>query len=220
MLIVLTAGLTTGWADVIQTNVLLPPALGAYSLEGICVSALNRCTEDVTVSGFNITTTTEQSGNELVTVDANYSAGVFTDNGGLPGLFIGQLVLSGTVNFTFVGRDPGIDPLGTFTTELTAFDFTGILNGQSFEVKQNPGSASIGSTTILEATFVPPIEYNVSSSLEVFGEYSVNGSPFTAAPGQTTTLTTVPEPISGLLEGSMMIVALWTLSRRSRVSRS
>jgi hypothetical protein len=86
----------------------------------------------------------EQSGNEVVTVDASYSADVFTDNDGVPGTFIGVLSLSGTAAFTYVGRDPSVNPLGTFVTELKAFDFTGMLNGNSFEVKQNPGSASMG----------------------------------------------------------------------------
>jgi hypothetical protein len=67
------------------------------------------------------------------------------------------------------GRDPSVNPLGTFVTELTGFDFTGVLNGNSFEVTENSGSPSTGSTTINEATMVPPIEYSVTSSLDILG---------------------------------------------------
>jgi hypothetical protein len=213
----LTTGLATGWASVIQSTVVLPPASGAYALEGVCLSALNRCTGNAMVSGFNTITDTEQNGNELVVVDAVYSADVFTDSNGLPGTFVGQLSLSGTADFTYVGRDPSVNPLGIFTTALTGFEFTGMLNGNSFEVTQNPASVSIGSTTILEATLVPPIEYSVGSSLDIFGQYSFNGSPFMTAPEQMTTLTAVPEPGSGALAGSILVGFLRIAWRRHRI---
>lgn len=224
-LITLTIGLSAAWGSVIQSTILLPPALGAYTLSGTCATALNKCTDSVILSGFHVISSSVQGGNELVTVDANYSAGVFTDNGGVPGTFIGQLFLSGTADFTYVGRDPDVNPLGTFATELTSFDFTGTLNGNSFEVKQNPGSPSTGTTTILEATFVPPIEYSVTSSLDVFGEFSFNGSPFMTAPGQMTTLSAVPEPGPGALAGFSLVIAsgiakLLRIRNRRRLSRS
>jgi hypothetical protein len=160
------------------------------------------------LSNFSRLTDMEQSGNEVVTVNAVYSANVFTDSGGLPGTFIGQLFLSGTATFIYMGRDTSVNPLGTYVTELSGFDFKGMLNGNSFEVKQDPVNSSMGSTTILEATFVPPIEFSVSSSLEVFGDYSFNGGPFTAAPGQVATLTAIPEPGSGALVGGTLLVVL------------
>jgi hypothetical protein len=78
-------------------------------------------------------------------------------------------------------------------TELTDFDFKGMLNGNTFEVKRDPGTPSTGTTTIQEATF-SPVTYDVSSSLQISGEYSFNGSPFVIAPQRTTSLDTVPEP--------------------------
>jgi hypothetical protein len=62
----LTTGLTIGWADVIQATVVLPPLVGAYPMGGGCVSALNRCTENAIVAGFNIVTSTLMNGDELV----------------------------------------------------------------------------------------------------------------------------------------------------------
>ncbi len=150
----LFAGLTIGRADVIQPTVVLPPAAGQYSLGTLCVDALSRCTVNPTVSGFNMMTRAEVGGNEVVSLAALYTASVFTDDNDSPGTFVGVLSLLGTAQFTFVGRDPSVNPLGTFTTLLTDFDFKGVLNGNTFEVKQDPGKASTGSTTILETTFL------------------------------------------------------------------
>ena len=174
------ASLALTQAAVIQSTVVLPPASGELTLGGVCVSALSRCTQDATVSGFNILTRTIQNGNEVVLVNAIYSADVFMENGGLPSDFLGHLSLSGSARFTFVGRDPSVNPLGAFVTEITDFVFQGTLNGNTFEVKQDPAKKSVGLTTILPATSVPPILYSVSGSLELFAEYSFNGSPFTA----------------------------------------
>jgi len=162
-------------------------------------------------------THTQENGNELVAVGATYSADIFMNSGGVPGTFLGHLSLSGTAQFTYVGRDPSVNPLGIFATDLTDFDFKGMLNGNTFEVRQDPGKASTGSTTILETTFVPPIKYTVSSSLEIFAEYSFNGSPFVAAPERMTTLNTVPEPGPGALTGSILVGVLGIASRRRRI---
>jgi hypothetical protein len=216
----LTAGLAIGRASLVQPTVVLPPAAGAYTLAGTCISALDKCADNVVVSDFSTISDIQQNGNELVTVNAGYSANVFTDNGGVPGTLIGQLSLSGTAEFTFVGRNPSVNPLGTFPTELTGFDFTGTLNGNSFEVKENPGSSSTGTTTILEATFTPPIEYSVTSSLNVFGEFSFNGGPFMTAPGQTTTLIPTPEPGADALAAPILAVVLGIASRLPRIRRA
>jgi hypothetical protein len=162
-------------------------------------------------------THTQENGNELVAVGATYSADIFMNSGGVPGTFLGHLSLSGTAQFTYVGRDPSVNPLGIFATDLTDFDFKGMLNGNTFEVRQDPGKASTGSTTILETTFVPPIKYTVSSSLEIFAEYSFNGSLFVAAPERMTTLNTVPEPGPGALTGSILVGVLGIASRRRRI---
>jgi hypothetical protein len=171
------------------------------------------------VSGFNVISRTVENGNELVVVSANYSADIFTSNGGLPGDFLGHLSLNGTAHFTYFGRDPGINPLGTFATQLTDFGFQGILNGNTFEVKQDPAKISTGSTTILEIKSAPPVSYAVSGSLEIFTLYSFNGSPFMTAPSRTADLNPepVPEPGSGILAGSVLVGALAVTSRRRRI---
>ena len=114
-----------------------------------------------------------------------------------------------------MGRDPSINPLGTFTTELTDFHFTGTLNGNTFEVKRDPASTSGGSTTILPFTLIPSITYEVTGSLDIFALYSFNGGPFMTAPPRTTVLTPIPEPMSGLLAGPVLL-GLAAIRRRRR----
>jgi len=204
-------------ADVIQSTVILPPVLGAYTLGGVCVSALGRCTENAVVSGFNIVTRTVQNGNEVVSTTATYSADIFTDVGGLPGAILGHLILPGTAKFTYLGRDPSVNPLGTFATKLTDFVFEGMLNGNTFAVKQDPANMSTGETTILPATLVLPVTYAVSGSLEISALFSFNGGPFMTAPPRTADLTplvAVPEPGFGGLLGSALVGVLGVVFRR------
>lgn len=210
--VMVLTSLTISQAAVIQPTVELPPVSGAYTLGGVCLSALGRCTQNAMVSGFEILTRTVENGNELVVVGANYSADIFADSGGLPGAFLGHLSLSGTAHFTYLGRDPSVNPLGTFTTELTDFAFQGMLNANTFEVKQDPGRTSTGSTTILQAT-IEPVTYSVSGSLEIFALYSFNASPFMTAPPRTASLNPIPEPGSGVL---VMLVGMIGIASRCR----
>jgi hypothetical protein len=208
-------------ADVIQSTVVLPPASGAYVLAGLCVDALDRCTQNAMVSGFAVVTRTVDAGDELVIANAIYSADIFTESGGLPDMFIGRLTIPGTVHFTYFGRDPSVNPLGTFTTEVTDFTFQGLFNGNTFEVVGNPGEISMGLTTILPVSAVPPITYVVSGSLEIFALFSVNGSPFMPAPPRTARLdeapAPIPEPQLGLLAGAILVGFIGIRSRRRRV---
>jgi hypothetical protein len=206
--------LTVARADVIQPTVVLPPASGAYVLGGVCVSNLDRCTQNATVSGFNVISRTVAGGDELVAVTANYSADIFDNDGGLPGAFLGHLSMPGTAQFKYLGRDPSVNPLGTFTTELLTFTFQGMLNGNTFQVEQDPGKPSTGSTTIFQNTFVPPITYAVSGSLAILAVYSFNGSPFTPAPPRTPDLTAVPEAGLSALGGAVLLGVIGVASRR------
>jgi hypothetical protein len=202
----LTVGLMVAHADVVQSTVTLPPPTGVYTLGDSCISSADRCVENASVSNFSVISDSQVAGNEVIMATAGFSGEVTTDNGGSPGTPIGPVSLDGTVEITYVGRNPSINPLGDFTTLVPSFDFKGIFNGKTFELKQNPSMASMGTTSILETTFTPPILYTVSSELELFGEFSINGGPFTPGPGKTTTLTSVPEPgywgvAAGLLAG-------------------
>jgi len=213
---------TISQASIIQPTVVLPPLAGAYTLGGLCLSALGRCTQNAMVSDFELRSRTVVDGNEFVEVSANYSADIFTNDGGDPGAFLGHLSLSGTAHFLYVGRDPAVNPLGTFPTELTDFGFSGILNGNTFEVKRNPANTSAGSTTILPHTFVPPITYQVNGSLEIFALYSFNGSPFLPAPPRTAEVNPVPaapEPATLGLVGMGLVTIGIRAWRRRRAMR-
>jgi hypothetical protein len=161
-----------------------------------------------------------ENGNELVAVEANYSADIYTNDGGVPGSFVGHLSLPGKVQFLYLGRDPAINPLGTFTTELTDFAFSGTFNTNTFEVKRDPSKTSAGSTTILPVSVVSPVTYEVSGSLEIFALYSFNGSPFVPAPPRTTDLNplpqAIPEPGLGLLVGAVLAGVAGITSRRCK----
>ena len=212
----LTAGLSVSRASVIQSTVILPPLSGAYFLGGVCVSALGRCTQNAVVSDFEILSSTQQGSNQVVAVNASYSADIFTDDGGSPGTFLGHLSLAGPAEFTYLARNPSVNPLGDFTTNLSDFDFTGTLNGNTFEVRRDPSQVSTGSTSILPFTVVPPILYKVDGSLNIFAEYSFNGAPFVPAPPRTATLGEVPEPGLSALAGCVLTGILGIASRRRR----
>ena len=214
------AGLTISRAAVIQTTVLLPPAAGSYVLGGVCISDLDRCTQNAMVSGFNIVSRAVSGGDELVAVTANYSADIFDNNGGIPGSFLGHLSLPGTAEFKYVGRDPSVNPLGTFTTELVEFSFQGMLNGNTFDIQQDPANTSTGSTTIAQNTFVSPITYAVSGSLAIFAVYSFNGSPLTPAPIRNPDLTEVPEPELSFLAGLVLFGMIGIASRRRLIRQA
>jgi hypothetical protein len=154
---------------------------------------------------------------EVVIVNATYSADILTNNGGVPGSFLGHLVIPGTAQFTYVGRDPSVNPLGTFETKLTEFAFQGSLNNNTFEVKHDPNRTSGGFTTILQATS-DPITYTVSGSLDIFALFSFNGSPFMEAPPRTAGLVPapapIPEPGSGVLVASVLAGVISIASKR------
>jgi hypothetical protein len=204
-----------GQADVIQPTVDLPPAMGAYDLGGVCVAQLGRCTQNAVVFGFDVLNRTMDNGNEVVQANATYSADIFTNDGGMPGSFLGHLTMAGTVEFVYFGRNPAVNPLGTFVTELTEFDFQGTLGGNTFEVRNNPAQHSTGSTTIVESGQLRPVTYAVSGSLDIFASYSFNGAPFMAAPPRTATLVAIPEPRSGSLAG-LLVAAIAGIAARRR----
>ena len=210
---------TVGRADILQPTVILPPPGGVYTFGPVCLSnpsiMLDRCLENTLISGLTTITDNEIGGNEVVTASANYSANVYTDNSGTPGTFLGNLLMTGTIDVTYIGRDPAINPLGTFTTDVTDFDFTGMLNGNTIEFVQNPGIPSTGSTTILVNSVTPIVEYSVSSSVDLNGEYNFNNTGLMTAPVRTATLTGVPEPGTETAVGSVLLL-LGIASRRFR----
>ena len=58
----------------------------------ICLDMLDRCTQNDVVSNFEVLNRAIDNGNELVDVEAQYSADVYTNNAGMPGMFLGQVM--------------------------------------------------------------------------------------------------------------------------------
>src|SRR5262249_49272536 len=135
---------------------------------------------------------------------------------GAPGMFVGHLSMPGTALFIYMGRDPAVNPLGIFPTELADFDFMGALNGNTFEVRRDPAHASTGLTSILPITITPPILYSFSASWEVFPLYSFNGVPFIPVPPRTADLSQVPEPGTGALTAFLFAGVIGMMFRRFR----
>lgn len=189
-------------AGVIQATDTLPPPGGVYALPMVCITPV--CLANARVSGFSNTSDIFAGGDELVTANALFSADVFQNIGGVPGLKLGQVSTLGFMSFTYFGRTPA-NREGTFASVITDFDFAGSFNGKSFEVRQNPAAASTGETTVV---FNHNTQlYEISSFFDVFAELSLDKGPFVPGPGRHASL--VPEPGSlGLaLAGLMLVLA-------------
>jgi hypothetical protein len=209
-LLSLTVGLTVGHADILQSSITLPPPAAGYLLPTICVPAA--CVQNATISDFtDIIGALNPTGSQMVSADAVFFADVYTNNSGSPGTLIGPLTAPGSVDITYVNRNLMM-PLGTFTADLTAFDFSGALIGHTFMVMQNPSQMSTGVTTIER---VVPFDdtYKVSSFFDVFAELSIDGGPF--VPGQPIPTSLTPEPGYAAAAGSIL-VGIFAFARRRR----
>jgi hypothetical protein len=215
-LITLTVGSMIARADVVQSTVILPPLGGQYTVPAICVAT--GCIVNSTLNNFVVTSSTESAGNQIEIVSANFGTDVYTNTGGSPGTVLGSVLLQGPVTFTYFGRDLSSNPLGTFNTQLSNFDFVGALNGNTVEIRQDASTPSLGTTTIHEVS-VSPVAYEVSSTLIINGDISVNGSPFVPVPPVMTTLTpappsSVPEPGYTAAAGFLLLSLLGLKFRR------
>jgi hypothetical protein len=170
--------------------------------------------QNATISDFtNITGPLNPTGDQIVSADALFSADVYTNNSGSPGTLVGLLTAPGSVDITYLDRNLMM-PLGTFTADLTGFDFSGTFMGHTFAAMQNPSEMSTGVTTIEP---VSPFNntYTVSSFFDVFAEISIDGGPFVPGPPRTASL--VPEPGYAAVAGSILVgVLAFTRRRRPR----
>jgi len=215
--ITVTLGSMIGRADVIQSTVILPPPGGQYTAATICVAT--GCIVNSTLDNFVVTSSTESAGNQIEIVNADFGTDVYTNTGGSPGTLLGSVSLHGPVTFTYFGRDPSTNPLGTFNTQLSNFDFVGTLNGDTVEIRQSASTPSLGTTTINQVS-VSPVSYGVSSMLTINGEISFNGSQFVPVPPVITTLTpaptSVPEPGYTAASG-FLLLSLFGLKFRRQI---
>lgn len=208
-LLALAGGLNSALADLIEPTATLPPPNGIYGLPLVCITPV--CLLNANVSGFQTTSDVLSAGNELVSTNAVFATDIFQNIGGAPGAFLGPLSIPGTMDFTFFGRSLST-PLGTFNAQITAFDFSGMFNGHSFEIMQNPSQASTGLTTINQV----PGGYQVNSFFDVFAELSLDGGPFVPGPERHSVLTATPEPDGWVFAVLGLLGFVGIASRRRR----
>ena len=182
-------------ADVVENVPLLPPANGAYTVPAICMAPL--CIENIALGDFVTTGMVISGGNELTQSNVTFTGDAYQDNMGSPGMFLGPVSMTGTVDITYLDKDR-LSELGTFSTQVTSLNLDGTftlpapVGSHDVGAMLNPSESSTGTTTI---TQIGPNSYNVSSSLDVFAELSVNDGPFMPGPERTANLTSaVPEP--------------------------
>jgi hypothetical protein len=204
-------------ADVIEPKPILPPTVGGYVLPNACITATPTpfCLTNTSFTNFQITSDTISGGNEVVFTTALFQTTGFLDINGNLGPKIGSLSTTGTVDFIFFGRSSATE-LGTFSAQITNFDFMGSLGGNKFEAMQDSSTASTGSATISSVSGSLDGPFDVSSFFDIFADVDINGNSFGIGP-RVATLTT-PEPSSSalLLTCVVGLAAAGYFRRRSR----
>jgi len=205
MLAVVAAAVATARASVTQSNSNLPPENGAYTAPTICVTlGPGACVVGASLFGFTGTTSVFDMSGQSIDSSITMTAKIYSNNNGMPGMFLGNLMLGGPIGILYAGRMTNMD-LGTFTSRLTELDLTGTFNGHSIEVILNPMMSSSGPTTVEPAgSRFPDGEFRITSFFDVFAEISIDHGAFVPGPERTFTLMT-PEP------GSISLLALGVL---------
>jgi len=204
MLAVVAAAVPMARASIIQSNSNLPPENGAYTAPTICVTlGPGACIVGASLFGFTGTTTTFDMSGQSIDSSITMMAKIYSNNNGMPGMFLGNLMLGGPIGILYAGRMSNMD-LGTFRSSLTELDLTGTFNGHSLEVILNPNMTSMGPTTVASVggMLSPDGEFQITSFFDVFAEISIDHGAFVPGPPRTFTLTSVPEP------GSISLLAL------------
>lgn len=206
MLAVVAAELPEARAGVLQPTPSLPPAVGSYTTGTVCVAlGPGVCVVGLSLGNFSGTTSTFGALGQAIDSSVTMTGNIYTNSGGVPGSFLGHLVLGGAIGILYSGRTSDTE-LGNFTSTLTELDLTGTFNGHTVEVMLATTPTS-GPTTVAPSGggFV------VDSFFDVFTELSIDGGPFVAGPMRTFVLT--PEP------GSASLLALGLLGVAAELRR-
>jgi len=174
-------------AGSIQSDASLPPETGAYTAATLCVQVgPGIFVVNPALFGFTGTTSMINGMGQAIDSNISFTASIYTDNGGKPGTFLGNLSMGGPIGIFYSGRTSD-SQLGTFTSTLTELNLTGMFNGHSIAIMLGIPPSS-GPTTISQ----DGSEFLVSSFFDVFAEVSIDGGPFMQGPERTFNL--VPEP--------------------------
>jgi hypothetical protein len=199
---------------IIEPTPTLPPPNAVYLLGATCIPAV--CLQNIAISNFILTSASISGNNELTTSDLTLNADVFTNPSGGPGMFINSIVMTGSVDITFFGRNTLIAQ-GIFPAQITSLDlsgsFMGLTGTHSVDAQLNPAQTTDGVTSVKE---ISRGAFLISSFFDVFAELSIDSGPFVPGPQRVLDLAT-PEPTSAalLLVGGLFAGAL-KMRRRLR----
>src|SRR5271165_292101 len=200
-------------ASIVQSTPSLPPE-GTYTAGTICVPlGPGACVVGPSLGNFTGTTSIFDMSGQSIDSSVTLTAEIYSNNAGMPGTFLGNLMLAGPIGIQYAGRMTDSD-LGTFTSTLTELDLTGMFNGHSIEVILSPTTSS-GPTTV--STYGS--DFRVDSFFDVFAEISIDGGPFVPGPMRTFTLTPEPGSVSLLALGLVTVVGQVRRRIRAPMSR-
>jgi len=202
------------WADLLPSPA-LPPVNSVYVLDDTCISAV--CLKDITLSDFNVTSSLISGGNELTSSTVDLKANAYQNVGGMPGVFIGPVVLSGDIDITFFSRDTLSEP-GDFSAQITSLDLSGSFSGltgqHTAEAMLNPSNPSTGETSVEPAD---GHGFQITSFFDVFAELSIDNGPFIPGPERTAHLSETPEPAYfGLVGAALILLAAHRIVKARR----
>jgi hypothetical protein len=211
-MLTVVAAVPVARASVIQPTASLPPA-GVYTAGTICVPlGPGACIVGAGLGNFTGTSSMINSMGQAIDSSVTMTAGIYSNNGGVPGTFLGNLMLGGPIGILYSGRTSDTD-LGTFTSTLTELDLTGTFNGHSIEVML-ASTPSSGPTTVAPSGG----DFLITSFFDVFAEISIDHGAFVPGPPRTFTLTT-PEPGSISLLALGLVGVTGELRRRVRAAK-
>jgi hypothetical protein len=181
-------------ADVVAPISQVPPASSVYVVPDTCISVI--CLENIQFAGFNTNSRSIQGGNEVTSSDVNLTGNIYQNVGGMPGMFISPLLLTGDVDITYFAKTT-LSGTGDFSSQITSLDLSGSFKGltgkHTLEAMLNPNQPSNGEISVDQISYAPA-EFQFSGYFDVYVEYSVDGGAFVQGPERVATLGETPEP--------------------------
>lgn len=182
------------FADVLDPTSAVPPPNSFYSIPNTCISVV--CVQNIHLTDFNTISHVLSGGNELTVSNVDLTANLYQNVGGMAGMFISPIILTGQVDITYFSK-PSLLGTGDFSTQLTSLDlsgsFTGLTGHHTLDAILNPSQMSTGETSIEQISSGPDV-FQISSFFDVFTELSIDGGPFVPGPERVATLEATPEP--------------------------
>jgi hypothetical protein len=208
---------------VVRADTTIPKFDGA-SKDGMYVATSSIDIPDGSLPGLTNVTLVEALGS-IISVDGlEHSHETLTGSDAITDPDVGDTeTLSGTADLDF--GSPTTDSTGTTTadTTLTDMDFTGTIDGQTIEIKNDPSQ-----TPPTGQTVITPIgggaTYNIHSFFDVFVEISIDGGKFApvlngSGPNGSTEFDLVGAPLPAAAPAGLGLLAAFGIVRRWRIAK-